>query len=101
MSLILQPFIENAFKHGTGKEISSPWIKILLNLNDRDELCFSIENSRPATPDEDRIENANGIGLKNVKERLNIIYPGSHTLEITDREKYFRVVLTIKLNKKS
>ena len=98
--LILQPFVENAFKHGTGKDISSPWIKILLKLKNSDELYFSIFNSKSHNPEEDSAERAAGIGLKNVKERLNIIYPESHSLEIDDGKESFRIILTLKLRKK-
>ena len=98
--LILQPFVENAFKHGTGKDISSPWIKMIITLKDPDGFYFSIENSKIPNPEEVPGGSSPGIGLKNVKERLKIIYPENYTLEIDDGNETFRIVLTLKLRKK-
>ncbi|HEV3326284.1 MAG TPA: histidine kinase [Puia sp.] len=91
--LLLLPFIENAFKHGlASQEEDVSQIDIGLRLSGS-ELCFTCANNyRPKTPPPQK-----GIGLNNVRRRLQLFYPGRHNLEIgTDREKY-QVSLKIQL----
>ncbi len=95
--LILQPFVENAFKHGTSKDIAAPWIKIKAALTDKGTLHFSVMNSKSGYTQEDQSGYTEGIGLKNVKERLNIIYADNHTLRIDERDESFNVDLIINL----
>jgi two-component system LytT family sensor kinase len=88
--LLLLPFVENAFKHGV--EEGSGWITINLNyLNGH--LFFKVENSyiSKAVPGEP------GIGLTNVKKRLELLYPGRHCLNITKHDESFEAELKIDL----
>jgi LytS/YehU family sensor histidine kinase len=80
--LLLIPFVENAFKHISHNTDQPDFIKIRLAMG-KGEFIFSIENS--------------GIGLTNVKRRLDLLYPKKHTLLINDEADIFRVVLTIKI----
>lgn len=92
--LILIAFLENAFKHGVGNGNDQSWIKARLKV-DEARLTFRIGNSKPGSatiPTE-----GEGIGLKNVKRRLELSYPGSYTLDIEDLEDCFFVDLTIDL----
>lgn len=84
--LILIPFIENAFKYGIklGKKST---IKIDLNIK-ADKLQFTVENTIFNAPA--LLENKNsGLGLKNVKKRLSILYANNHQLELVSTDKYF------------
>jgi len=93
--LLLLPFVENAFKHGISQNTNSNWLIIFLNI-EKDHIKFSIENSKPETVKEQMLIKNHGIGLKNVKRRLELIYPGKHKLEINDNKHYFSVELLIK-----
>ena len=91
--LLLLPFIENAFKHGlASQEEDLSQIDIDLRLNGN-ELCFTCANRYSPKLSQQR----KGIGLNNVRRRLQLFYPGRHHLQIgTDREKY-QVSLKIQL----
>ncbi|WP_422081322.1 sensor histidine kinase [Ulvibacterium sp.] len=90
--LLLLPFVENSFKHGTSKDYEKCWIRCKIELL-KDVLILDLENSKPSFSEEDRAEN--GIGLKNVKQRLEHVYPGRYHLAITDRKDRFFVNLKI------
>jgi len=93
--LLIFPFVENSFKHGTSKMLDRPWIKIGIEIND-DELFFSLSNSKPAL--EDNKIGKGGIGLRNVKKRLQLLYPRSHSLIISDGADVFTVELKLPLD---
>lgn len=91
--LILLPFIENSFKHGASNDRTHPKIKIDLSI-EKSFMTLTVVNSVPA----DKIEDdsvAQGIGLKNVRRRLELIYPGEHELKINPGEKQYEVWLKI------
>jgi two-component system, LytTR family, sensor kinase len=91
--MLLVPFIENAFKHGVGM-IKDPYIKINLCIKDK-LLVFEITNNfNPANLSKDK---SSGIGLANVKSRLQLLYPEKYHLLITDSNNIFSVQLKIKL----
>jgi len=96
--MIFQPFIENAFKHGVSKDMKDPWIKINMNMNDLNVLQFTIVNSKISEEIKDSESYTDGIGLKNVKKRLEILYPGNHELQLSDAGTQYQVVLTLNLN---
>lgn len=90
--LLLLSIVENAFKHGAGKSISSPEIKISIQ-QDQNSLIFNVWNTKDTQHDD---KSKKGIGLPNIKRQLNLIYPGNHQLEIDDNKNYFNVNLLIK-----
>lgn len=94
--LILIPFVENAFKFGVKLEKESI-INIQLDLKDN-VLKFEVENTnfKKANP-QNSVES--GIGLENVKRRLELIYPNKYDLKISDNEDKFLVKLKIDLEK--
>ncbi len=95
--LILNVFIENAFKHSTASQSEDISIDIHIKLNSNGQLNFECTNSfRPVT-NTDKLNN--GIGLKNVKKRLQLLYPDAHTLLISDDNQRYSVHL--KMNLKS
>lgn len=95
--LILLPFIENSFKHGASKDRIKPNIRIFLKV-EPDFVELNVVNSVPAEKKEDE-SLSEGIGLKNVKRRLELIYPGQHQLVVKPGEKQYEVKLKILLKK--
>ena len=91
--LILLPFIENCFKHGASKDRIKPVINIELNAQP-DLLYLKTVNSIPEKKYKDESENK-GLGLSNVKRRLELIYPGAYDLKIFPDNKEFKVELII------
>lgn len=91
--LLLIPFIENAFKHGISLEKqSSIQIKLVV---EGSWLRFSVVNSVFSGPSRNNQTADSGIGLDNVRKRLNILYPKSHTLETGIENDQFVVSLTL------
>ena len=94
--MLLLPFIENSFKHGVGKYRNNAWIKIKLK-NDEKTMDFEVSNSH-APELENEIKNASGgIGLKNVRKRLELIYKNRHHLQLSNSKTEFKVALNLKL----
>ncbi|MEP7376374.1 MAG: histidine kinase [Chitinophagaceae bacterium] len=85
------PFVENAIKHGASTTGHS-YLKLNFRITP-EQIYFYSENSKPVS----RNNSIGGIGLKNIKRRLELLYPDNHTLEIKeDAEKYI-VTLTLPL----
>lgn len=92
--LLLLPLIENCFKHGLKSTLEKCWIRIDISTQN-DWLIIKIENS--VGGDQIHSESAkNGIGLENVKRRLEIIYPDKHEFKLTNQETSFFCILKIK-----
>lgn len=91
--MLLIPFIENAFKHGISLQELS-WIRIELTCT-RETVSLEVENSIHKKQFSQADES--GIGLENVKERLKLLYPEKHQLEITSDEKAYFVSLNLSL----
>lgn len=92
--MLLIPFVENAFKHGTGL-IRQPAIQIALSTTPK-TIRFRVQN-RFNKEFTDAKDNSSGIGLANVKRRLELLYPETHTLKITQEEDLFITDLEITL----
>jgi two-component system, LytTR family, sensor kinase len=84
--LLLIPFVENAFKHGDPERE----MKILLH-NQDGTLRFEVENSIKTGPK----DSGGGVGLENVRRRLELLYPDRHTLKIEDNENSFHITLEL------
>jgi len=93
--MLLIPFVENAFKHGISLQ-SPSHIKITLQTKDN-TLYFDVHNSIYIKADGDPEKMNSGIGLQNVKQRLNLLYPKKHELIIRESAKEFFVHLTLNL----
>lgn len=91
--MLLIPFVENAFKHGTG-DVADPVIDIFLK-SDNKILAFGVQNT--FSPYELNKDEDHGIGLTNVKRRLELLYPGKHSLVIDQRDNIYKVNLQIQL----
>ena len=79
--LLILPFVENCFKHGISEQTDKSWIKISLDVNDN-LLTLLAENSRSNKSQEENNGYKEGIGIENVRRRLQLLYPGKHKLEI-------------------
>lgn len=90
--LLLLPLVENAFKHISHKDDGLNYIKV--NLEKKDGVMeFEVENSKEQ---QSVTEKQGGIGLQNVKRRLELLYPGKHELQIQNRPDVYKV--NLKLN---
>jgi two-component system, LytTR family, sensor kinase len=93
--MLLIPFIENAFKHGTGI-FEDPVIEINLKISGG-LVDFRVRNKY--IPDTEEVKDkTSGIGLANVIRRLNLLYEHKHILSINKENGWFDVSLQIKLN---
>jgi len=90
--LLMLPFLENAFKHGASEQIEKPWLGVDISVANG-ILKFKITNSK----NEYALSSNNGIGINNVKKRLEFLYPGKHELKINDEGDFFAVSLIVKL----
>jgi len=95
--LIFSPFLENSFKHGLDNQIKSGFVNIDLEMREN-QVHMEIENSKPPGFPVKRNKKSGGIGLENVKRRLQLLYPQKHDLDILDKPNSFRVLLNIQLN---
>lgn len=92
--MIFIPFIENSFKHSKIEDLENGWIKMKIE-NKENQLDFSIRNG---LPEEDFTKDkVGGVGLENVRRRLELLYPGKHQLKIEDSKSEFIVELKISL----
>ncbi len=96
--MLLVPFVENAFKHGISLRQTS-WIYVKLYCQNQ-RLHFSVFNSLHPKQDQDPEKYSSGIGLVNVKKRLDLLYAKMHSLTIHRTEKEFSVVLEIDFTSK-
>ena len=90
-SLLLIHFVENAFKHGVLGDKSYP-LKIDLSIEDN-RLLFIVMNRFERSEHYD----AQGIGHKNIRQRLKLMYPDNHTLQITEQPNTYHITLNIPL----
>jgi len=91
--MLFLTFLENSIKHGAFNTISDAWIKINLKASPG-EIIFEISNSKPAYLDES-VKGQGGIGMANLKKRLDIIYPEKYSLEVRDEESEYHVKLAL------
>lgn len=91
--LLLVIFVENAFKHGISYRNKS-FVEISLKPQ-ADRLLFDCRNSRQQNTQDENIKG--GVGLSNVRRRLDLLFPGNYTLDIKEQEDTYTVCLDIPL----
>jgi two-component system, LytTR family, sensor kinase len=91
--LLLLPFIENAFKHGIDYTEDCT-IKILISINE-DCLLFETENQIVKLLNQTWNNKNSGIGLPNSEKRLSLLYPGNHSLNISNENGLFKTILKL------
>lgn len=92
--LLLIPFVENAFKHGLKDETQKAKISVSLLLQGN-TMKFEVENTK-----QDPVKNRSihgGIGLANIKRRLDLLYGKNYVLEVNEQEYLFNISLTLDL----
>jgi len=90
--LLLLPFLENAFKHGTSEQLEKPWLSFDLVVQQNAMKCKVVNSKNEFVP----LSN-HGIGVENVKKRLHFLYPDKHELKINDEGDFFVVSLLLEL----
>jgi len=93
--LIFITFLENAFKHGVSNNNSKAWVNISIQL--RGNACtYIVENSKvPGLPND---AGKSGIGLQNVKRRLELSYPNNYVIKMHETADMYFVQLDLTLN---
>jgi sensor histidine kinase YesM len=91
--MLFQPFIENSFKHGTSEQLGKVWMSIDLSVKNN-QLYFKIINSCDNNNQTDR----EGIGIINLKKRLELLYPGKFELRNGVEQDVYIVSMAIELH---
>jgi sensor histidine kinase YesM len=96
--LLLLPFLENSFKHGAAEQLGKAWISLDLSLLGQG-LQLNLVNGRRAraAASSAHYEPETGIGIENVRRRLDLLYPGRFSLKMGAEEELFYVALTLQL----
>ncbi len=92
--LLLIPFVENAFKHISNHTDAVNFVHICMK-KDNKWLLLKVKNSKDNSP---TTETSGGIGLANVKRRLELLYPGRHTLQIDNSDDTYTVQLQLSID---
>lgn len=90
--LLMLPFLENAFKHGTSEQMDKIWLSMDISVHKFTLRCKIANSKNEHVP-----INEMGIGIQNVKKRLRFLYPGKHDLKIADEGAFFVVSLLVNL----
>jgi LytS/YehU family sensor histidine kinase len=94
--LLLLPLVENAFKHGIAP-VGQGWIRVDVSRRNGHLIC-KVENSVPENiPENHPKHEASGLGLSNLENRLDALFPGNHELKILRSKESFLSVLSIPL----
>ena len=89
--LLLITFVENAFKHGKTNDHQNP-IDIRLHANNTN-IQFDVSNKKTSGIK----EKSSGIGIQNIKNRLQLSYPDKHHLDIVDQKDNYQIHLNLSL----
>jgi hypothetical protein len=92
--LLLLPFVENCFKHGTSNVLENPWINLTIELKDT-TLVMKLMNGK--VPVKGKEHKRSGIGINNVRKRLDLLYKDRYDLQIREEEEVFVVDLRVEL----
>lgn len=93
--LLLLPLVENSFKHGAGGTTGAVQIRIELSLQ-KNDLHFTVKNT--VDPDYQSLPKQGGIGLRNIRRQLDLIYPGQYNLSTSRENGFFKAGLHIRLD---
>jgi len=93
--MLLIPFIENSFKHGLQGAAGKVQVHIDLEVGESN-LDFKISNTIGSN-DPPKLEKRKGIGIENTRKRLDLLYPGNHSLEVGREKDKFVVSLKLEL----
>ncbi len=94
--LILISIVENAFKHGVSGTIEQAIIKIDLEVKNN-RMYFNVYNTKSDIVQPDEMQYKEGIGIRNVKRQLELIYPDRYEWKVEENEHAYEVQLWINL----
>jgi LytS/YehU family sensor histidine kinase len=90
--LLLMPLLENSFKHGVSRQVNDCWIRLDIHC-EKKGLCVQVSNSREeAVRAQDY---TGGIGLQNIRKRLDLLYEKDYDLAIAPEKDSFTVTLQL------
>lgn len=92
--LIFITFLENAFKHGVSNSNPKAWVNVTIELQGK-QCIYTVENSLVEKPESTE---KSGIGLQNVKRRLDLSYPNQYKLNTENKKDVYLVQLTLTLS---
>jgi len=90
--MLFIPFIENSFKHSRIEDVKNGWIAVKIQ-TEANKVIFILKNSVAET--EYSKDTTGGIGIQNVKKRLELLYPGNYVLNIENTGSEFSIYLEI------
>ncbi len=94
--LLLLPFVENCFKHGASNMLENPWINLTIELKNT-TLVMKLMNGKASS--KQNVDEQSGIGINNVRQRLDFLYKEKYDLQIREDEEVFVVDLRVELTK--
>jgi LytS/YehU family sensor histidine kinase len=96
--LLLLPFIENCFKHGASNMLENPWINFTVEIKDSILVMKLMNGKAPVTTNENGYGKT-GIGISNVRQRLELLYKNNYDLQVREDDEVFVVDLRLELIK--
>jgi len=96
--LLLLPFIENCFKHGASNMLENPWINFTVEIRDSILVMKLMNGKTPVTTNENGYGKT-GIGISNVRQRLELLYKNNYDLQVREDDEVFVVDLRLELIK--
>jgi len=97
--LLFVPLIENAFKHGISSQPKNKCISLTIEVIDN-KIYFKLKNSKGKIGNTLKNNSKGGIGIMNVRKRLNLLFPNTHEITVTNKDDYFLVEVSITKNVK-
>jgi hypothetical protein len=95
--LLLLPLIENSFKHGMSQQLEKKWIQLAMGA-DQTNFYFKLANSKDSKQVKTEVPGkSKGIGLENVRRRLELLYPGKYKMEVLDQDDVFLVDISLEI----
>ncbi len=94
--LLLLPFVENCFKHGASNMLENPWINLTIEIKNI-TLEMKLMNGKASS--KQNVDDQSGIGINNVRQRLDFLYKEKYDLQIREDEEVFVVDLRLELMK--
>ncbi|WP_206609714.1 sensor histidine kinase [Paracnuella aquatica] len=92
--LLLLPFVENCFKHGASNMLQNPWINFTVEVKGTTMVMKLMNGKAPA---QEADVHRSGIGINNVRQRLELLYNDRYDLQIREDEEVFVVDLSVEL----
>lgn len=94
--LLLLPFVENCFKHGASHMLEKPWINLTVEVKDT-TLVMKLMNGKTNLAENGSVKH--GIGINNVRQRLELLYKNRYDLQVRDEEDVFVIDLHVTLTR--